>query len=382
MTRTGNETVGRVNRTVQRPGRIAEPAVGRRSLLIFASAAGLALAGCTDSPLIPGPDKPSTSQPTPLPGTVEAAATEKELAGYADALLARHQQKLDDDEQELIEQLRDAHLAHLAVLNSPTPFDLPRPTASGSATPPPSPGATPTGPASASSASSASPASSGPATPTVPIPGSAPKAIKELASLEAAASKAHRARALDPTGPEDQLALLTLLWGSLSAATDSYRHALGDGRDPAAEPAGQQRVAMALPSATDAATDLLEQCYAIIFGYQAALAELSGGRADRARSTLSGYRDLRDRLVNELTEDDHDLPAPHAGYKLPFQPTTSARAAKLIGTMETAMQPFLGQWLATTKDRKAALAVMIDNARDALAWTSAITVWPGWPSQP
>lgn len=345
-----------------------ERTLRRRSLLIFSAAAGLTLTGCTDSPLVPGPIRKQrpTPTPTPLPGTTEAATTERELADYADAVLRRHRTKLDKDRRRLLEQIRDAHCAHLTALTAADPF-TPQHTDS-------SP--TPTPPIPSSPEASSSPS----ATPSPAVSGSSSTAIKRLISLESDAGAEHRRRALGPTGPDDQLSHLVLLWGSLSTAAAGYAAALDDDRRPATAPA-QHRAAVTLPDAAQAAESLLQQCHAIIFGYQAALAELSGGRADHARATLSGYRALRDRLVEELTDDDHDLPAPHAGYQLPVQPTTATRAGKLIGAMETAMLPFIGQWLATTKDRKAALAAMIDNSRDALAWTSVITVWPGWPSQ-
>lgn len=355
--------------------------VGRRSLLIFTAAAGLGLAGCTDSPLVPGPGpKPSqTPKPIPLPGTVDAAATEQKLADYADAVLTRHRANLDHGERELVSQLHTAHLAHLEVLTSTAPFDLPQPTPSSTVSGGPTSSTSGSPIPSGSSTVSGTPSPS--ATLSVSVSGSPAKAIAALAALEAAAAEEHRARALRPGGPEDQLADLALLWGSLATAADSYRSALTDHRDPAAAPTGQQRVAIALPDRADAATNLLEQCYAIIFGYQTALAKLSGGRADHARSTLSGYRDLRDRLVDELLANDQKLPAPHAGYKVPVQPTSSSSAGKLLGSMETAMLPFIGQWLATSDSRSVPVATMIHTARDVLAWTSTIMVWPGWPTQ-
>lgn len=172
-----------------------------------------------------------------------------------------------------------------------------------------------------------------------------------------------------------------MLWGSLAAAAASYADAVADGRDPAPELVGRQRVAIGLPDPDTAARRLLEQCYPMIFGYQAALAELTGARDDHARATLAGYRDLRDQLVAVLVDHDQQLPAARAAYRLPVQPTSASSAVRLLGRMETAMLPFVGQWLATTEDRGAALDTMIRTAADALTWTSAIPVWPGWPTQ-
>ncbi|QDP96280.1 DUF4439 domain-containing protein [Microlunatus elymi] len=358
------------------------PAIGRRSLLIMIVAGGLALAGCTGSGPLPTPSSsaPPSPTPTPLPGTVEAAATEDALAGYAHAMLTRYDD-LEAAGKRLITRIRDAHVAHAAVLNSTDPTAVPAPTSGAS---------TPTSSATAPTGSATPPGEGGSAAqpggcscssqPTTPLPTSSTKALKTLRAMETKAAAAHRKRALAPTGPQDQLPWLTLLWGSLSSAAASYAQALAEGLDPGEAPLQDHRVAVELPSATGAVQSLVEQCYAVIFGYQAALAKLSGSTADHARSSLAGYRDLRDQLSGWLTGQDTDVPAAHAAYRLPIQPTNSSRAAALIGTMEDQLLPFLGQWLATTEhDQQRALDTMITGSRNVGYWSDKINLWPGWP---
>lgn len=322
-------------------------------MLIFSGTIALSLTGCTqDGPQTSGRGRsttpaPPTPTPTPVPGTVEAAERENDLAAFAAAALDRFSDRLSDADRNLLTNLRDAHLAHAAVL---APQDPTTPAASASASP--------------------------------PALGHGPKAARaKLHSLEAKAAKTYGQLALSATGAEDQLGTLALLWASLATASTCYADACSSGRNPGADVVGDHRQNVAAADPQTALHDLLEQCYAIIFGYQAALAALSGDRADHGRSRMAGYRDLRDQLADRLTDQKLPMPAPHAAYRLPVQPTSDARAAKLINLMETRMLPYLGQWVATSgpDDRQDALDTMITSAQDALVWSPKIIVWPGYP---
>ena len=378
----------------------AGPTIGRRSMLIMGVAGSLALTGCTSSGQQPSPSGSAAGTgtpaptPTPLPGTVEAGATENELAQYAAAILAGFGKHLAAQDRHLITAIRDAHLAHVAALGSPDPVSVPAPSPTTGASSPTSgssptvtPEATTAGSGSATNSAGASgsalPTGTATGSPTAPtLPKSPAKAIKKLRALETKASAAHRKRALDPTGPQDQRGWLTLLWGSLATAADDYARALTAGRDPGAHPDQDHRVAVKLPDAATAVQNLVEQCYPIIFGYQAAIAGLSGSAADHARSSLAAHRALRDQLSKWLTEQKADVPNAHAAYDLPVQPTSPSRAAKLLGTMEDQLLPYLGQWLASSKDdQESGLTAMITGTRNVGYWTHKINIWPGWPVQ-
>ena len=326
--------------------------MNRRAMLIFSGAVALSLTGCTqDGPQTSGRGRssapaPQTPTPTPVPGTVEAAERENDLAAFSAAALDRFEDRLSAADRNLLTNLRDAHLAHAAVLTQPNP---PAPSASTPAAP--------------------------------PALGHGPKAARaRLKSLETKAAKAYSGLALSPTGPEDHLGDLALLWASLATASTCYAAACSRGSNPGSEVVGDHRTNVAVAGPDTAVHDLLEQCYAIIFGYQTALAALSGSRADHARSRMAGYRDLRDQLADQLSDQRLPVPAPHAAYRLPVQPTSDTRSAQLIGRMESRMLPYLGQWLrtASSDDRRRSLDTMIETAQDAQTWSPKIIVWPGY----
>ena len=207
--------------------------------------------------------------------------------------------------------------------------------------------------------------------------------LAKLRKLETAASKVYAASAADPDGPDDRHDQLALLWGSLSTAAAGYAAACRSGADPGGSLAGEHRADVDLPKDADTAIQhLVAQCDAIIFGYQAAIAALSGSRADQAQDRLADYRALRDQLAAELTAHKVTVPAPHAGYRLPVQPKSSSSAGKLIGLMETGVLPYFGQWLAVAEpgDRPDVLRYLTDTAEHAQDWSPRITVWPGYPT--
>lgn len=218
--------------------------------------------------------------------------------------------------------------------------------------------------------------------------------LDRLRRLEAEASKSYAAQVAAPGVAASRHGDVVLLWGSLAAAAAGYASLCRWGTDPGATVIGRQRMAVRLPDRDTAIGNLLSQCYAIIFGYQSAIAYLSDERAEAARGRLGEYRELRDRLTGLLGDDKAAVPEPHAAYQLPVQPKSDSSAARLIGLMETRMLPYFGQWLATvdtagdttgdtTGDadgRTQVLATMIAAVRYDLGWVPRINVWPGYPT--
>jgi hypothetical protein len=181
-------------------------------------------------------------------------------------------------------------------------------------------------------------------------------------------------------GPADQQARLALLWASLYAAAETCATAAADRSAAGDALSGDHRRPVVLPDAGTAVQDAVAQCHAMIFGFQAAIAELSGARSTEAFGELARYRDLRDALSAQLNDHGQRVPAAHAAYQLPIQPTSAAAAAHLISVMETRMLPYLGLWAATGRaDRKTALQALTDTSRQAFSWSGRIPVWPGWP---
>ncbi|WP_195909141.1 DUF4439 domain-containing protein [Microlunatus sp. Gsoil 973] len=360
--------------------------MGRRKFLSFGVSLGVGavgvgfgavgLAGCTGDRL-PGPDRPDpsaaippTPTPTQLPGTVESATRETDLAIFAATALRRFRGELTIAQRHLLVCLRDAHRGHAAVLGRVDPLAPDGSTTTPNPTTPATPAGTPTPTTDASAGR--------------PSVGHSPKAaLAELRTLESRATKAYAALAESAAGPEDQQAGLVLLWGSLAAASAGYLTACRHGTDPGPGVIGDHRLNVIIPDQQTAVANLLRQCYAIIFGYQSAIAQLSGDRVDTASTRLAGYRDLRDRLAAQLDDQQARVPAAAAAYRLAVQPTSAGRAARLIAIMETRMLPFLGQWLATVDkaDRSATLATMIRTADHTVEWSPKITVWPGYPTR-
>ena len=173
-----------------------------------------------------------------------------------------------------------------------------------------------------------------------------------------------------------------LLWGSLATAAAGYAALCSADTDPGPHVIGEQRVDVALPHANTAMANLLSQCYAIIFGYQTAIAYLTSARADAARDRLADYRGLRDRLAARLGDQKVAIPTAHAAYQLPVQPKSDTTATRLIGLMETRMLPYLGQWLATVDadGRSTVLGLLTSGAGYDLGWSPTVNVWPGYPT--
>jgi hypothetical protein len=204
--------------------------------------------------------------------------------------------------------------------------------------------------------------------------------IKKLAAYESRLADRHRARAVHPVGPTDRQGLLTLLWASLCAAAEACAAACADRDDPVRALVGDDRRPITLPDPTAAIQDVVAQCHAMIFGYQAAIPRLSGARGAQAADELARYRALRDALSARLDDQGRTVPEAHAAYQVSPAPTSASAAVTLIGSMETRMLPYLGLWAATAGgDRKSALDSLIETSRQTLSWSGAISVWPGWP---
>ena len=318
---------------------------GRRRLLGLGLGLPLAAWGCTvsdptiDPPGTTGPPPTGTppAGPPPLSGAGAAAVREQTLAGMAGAL-ARAQR--DPDRRRLLAGIRDGHREHAAVLAGPDPLGRARPT--------PLPGARTAG--------------SG--------------TVQQLAAAERAAAAAYRATALGTGG------LPALLWGSLSVCAVGFDAALRS--DPEAEvapaPTGT-RASVPVLEAVAAAQSLLRQLHAVVYGYQVAAGRLpAASRAyRRAQQGLRLHQRHRDQLTDLLRDREAEVPPAEPAYEVRVR--DAAGATRLIRTMEQALAPHCGLWLASAGavDRPAALTLLSRAVAAARAWGAPVPVWPGWP---
>ncbi len=66
------------------------------------------------------------------------------------------------------------------------------------------------------------------------------------------------------------------------------------------------------------------------------------------------------------------------------EPTDAASARTLAATLETRIQPFLGQWLRTAagsgtgSDRQTAQSALEAAVSAGLGWGAPLNFWPGW----
>ncbi len=338
------------------------PVLDRRAVLVSAAAAAVGLAGCrsgTDPFPRPTVSGARPQSPRPLPGVVDARRQELQVARYAAAVL-HGSGELRTADRQLLARIRDTHDIHAAVLSSDDPLDTrlrrpSRPTSAATGVASPTPSAVPRRPAAA---------------------------IATLQQLESRLVEEHRARALQSTRSDVQPQRLVLLWASLSTAAALCATACAQRRDPGAL-VDDHRGPVALPGASTAVRDVVAQCHPMIFGIQAAAAQLSGSAAADASDELSRYRALRDRLSLELTDRGRSVPAARATYRLPVQPTDTPTAMTLISGMEERMLPYLGLWTATAvtvSERRTALETLISTGRRTLDWSPRIAVWAGWPT--
>jgi len=340
---------------------VGPPVWSRRRLLATGgawSALGAAsLAGCTVSD--PALDSPSTAATTPAigpttatppitpsaaaPGYPGPARREQDLAELARAV--RRRTGWSGDQTTLLDLLVAAHTDHARVLAS-------------------------TDPAARS-------------TGTTRVPAAVPsldgltndEALRRLATAETALATVHRGAARTATG------LDALLWGSLAVAAEGF--ALVDDADPPSAVGLRSHRPAVILSDVAATQQMVRQLHAIIWGYQLATGKLpvtSNARL-RALAGLLQHRILRDRLITWLRSHEAEVPVAEAAYAPATNPTDAGSAGALIRTMETALLPFCGLWLAaagSTPDRDLALKTLGSTARTGRSWGGGVRGWPGW----
>jgi hypothetical protein len=352
---------------VEEGGRDGLPPTSRRGLLsaglgLLAVAAVPALGGCTPSdPRIdsdgrrrsPTPDRRSPSGPA-SPTTVASpglAAGEQSLADLAGGILVGvHRAQLSASRRKVLAAVREAHLQHVAALDSATPADRPLPA---------DPAPTPT-PLTGSRARA-----------------SLPSVLAVLAQSERSQAERWRRAALAATGSA------ALVSGSLSVAATSYSTAVTASTPVPTAVARRPHSLTAALSDVEALQQMVAQLHAIVYGYQLALGHLSPATSEgrRAAVSLRRRKALRDRLEQALTDRAASVPAAAGAYVPSVAPTSAARASRLVRQMETALLPFCGLWLASatrTADRTDALGTLTATEATARAWGAPLTVWPGW----
>lgn len=318
--------------------------------LALLSSAGLS--GCRFSdPTIEGPGRSTgsptpgaagTPHPTPAPSpTVDpssrsSANRERGLVALAAAISAGRQGKaLTKDQRSLLRSVRAAHQSHAAALDpdgqaakAPKISDL-----------------------------------------------SLPRALALLARREAAAAKAHRKAALTASG------LHALLLGSMSVSAAGFATAVPDTKPPPVTSA--DRGAVPLLSDVQAVQALVAQLHAVVYGYQLAIGPMPVASRQHARAVreLRSTRVQRDRLIAWLKRRKADIPSAESAYVPTVVPRDGASAAKLIRSMQVALMPFCGQWLAAAgdADRKRALTTLASTAERARSWDAPLQAWPGYP---
>ncbi len=281
-----------------------------------------------------------------LPGAAEAVVLETRLASLAVGVLAKTGSTAPSARQKLIlGQIRDAHLDHVRALVSPDPVE----------------------PGSAAAIATPEPATVAP---------ELADAIAALIALEKSAVSTYQAN----TGSATETA--TLLWASLTAASHGYADALDSDSGRSRTPLGQNREPLAQLSELDAMSQLLGQIDACLYGYPAALAQLSGSATTTAARRISSYYQLRNQLTAQMVAGRATPPAAAAVYVLDPDPSGAASATRLAAALETRIQPYLGQWVrtATGADRTKALTALLSAVSAGLGWGGALNRWPGWPS--
>ncbi len=331
-------------------------ALSRRGALLAGLAAlGALTVGCDPG----GPDDPDPAPPVPTPtqaplpplaGAGNAAEVEGRLSAQAGSLLKA------DDLGPALEAILTAtaagHRAHQVALSGPQPTG--RPTTGSSARPTPS-----------------------------PTRATLPAGLKKLvADQDAAARKlagnANRAESVT-----------ALFWASLAAAAGGYAQAVRQsGSAKAASPAKAPKPLKHRPvepiAAAAATRAMVEQLYAVGYGYQVAIGHLEDDQFERAATALRNHRSLRDRLIAGLVEESGEVPAAAPAYDVPVRPKDAASAAKLIMALETALLPFCGQWIAASaddEDRELAISTLRSVSVASVSWGGPLLSWPGYVEQ-
>jgi hypothetical protein len=325
----------------------------RAALLAGLGTIGALAAGCdfggSDEPAPAPPVRTPTHAPSPpLAGAEDAAEAEARLAGQVASLLkAGGEDELGPALSAILTSTGAGHRAHQVALAGPEPAtrptaaDVPRPTTS-----------------------------------RVSLASGLKKLItdedKAADRLAANAGKAGSVTAL--------------LWASMAAAAGGYAQALRQygstkGQVPAKapKPAAHRPVEPVEPEVAIRA--MVEQLYAVSYGYQMAIGHLSNARFERAAAALRKHRSLRDRLIAGLVKEAGEVPAAAPAYDVPVRPKDAASAAKLIMTLETALVPFCGQWVAAAAeddDRALAVATLRSTTVTAVSWGGPLLAWPGY----
>nr|WP_161606110.1 DUF4439 domain-containing protein [Microlunatus speluncae] len=329
----------------------------RAALLAGLGMLGAATVGCDPG----GPDDPEPAPPVPTPseaplpplaGAGNAAEVEGRLAGLAGSLL-----KADDDLGPALTAILTAaaagHRAHQLALAGPQPTGRPTTGSSSRATPPPS---------------------------TKSVPAGLKKLITdEDAAARKLAENANRAESVT-----------ALFWASLAAAAGGYAQAIrqqgtsakGTAPAKAPKPSAHRPVEPIEPTAATRA--MVEQLYAVGYGYQVAIGHLEKDQFERAAAALRNHRSLRDRLIGALVTESGEAPAAAPAYDVPVRPKNAASAAKLIMTLETALLPFCGQWVAAAtddEDRELAIGTLRSVSVTSVTWGGPLLLWPGYVDQ-
>lgn len=311
----------------------------------------IASSGPTTSPRV---TSTPTSSPTPTPAAVlQGRDAELALADLARAVLTgRHRADLDESQRGVLKTAEQVHRQHVTALNSPQPTTRPLPST------PASPAPTPRRPAGFDRLD-------------------LDESLDLLVDRELAQATRLREAGLNVSGFE------ALLWGSMSVAAGTLALGVPATRAVPTTPAVTTRRPTAAVSDVEALQSMVRQLHAIVYGYQLALGRLTATSADgrRALASLKDHRRLRDDLIAALVARSASVPAAAGAYVPTVDPTTAGRAARLIRSMETALQPFCGLWLASaTKpaDRTLALDTLATTAKTARAWNTPLPIWPGW----
>ena len=289
-------------------------------------------------------DQPSPSPSPTFAGSTQGAEAEQRLAGLAAALLTGPWRRSLGSRKALLVGVEAAHLEHATALLGEQPTN--RPTA------PPADPIKPTEKATTLEA-----------------------AFLRLRVAEQKQAVRHRKAALGTTGTS------SLLWGSMSVAASSYAAALRSTR-PVAVRKPKAHVPLPQLSDVEAAQELVRQLHAIVYGYQLAIGRLTDRSAQAvAVARLREQRILLDALTSSLVSRGAAVPAAEPAYEPGVDPRSSASAARLIKTMEIALAPFCGLWLAAAtngSDRGRAFTALADTVATGLRWGASIRAWPGW----
>lgn len=325
---------------------MSRPTLSRRALLAVSV---LGASGCTISdPTISGP-RPTQLSPTPtpaLPGATDAVTREEDVRRLALALGNRAAAEKDARGAARWRGVAEAHRVHAEVWASPDPT-----TRTAQASPSPQPSSEPT-----------------------VRRADVAKTTSQLGRREGTIRSESLTRSLGASGVS---ALLWASTGAFAAAAPTL------GRRGSIAAATPNPGAPTVGTEAEAATGLLRQVFAMIYGYQAAAGPLDYGSGDR-RATLdrlTQLETLRADLTDALVSAKQDVPVAEPAYRLSVRPTDAASSAKLRREMEAALLPWVGGWVASTGDESTARRAGGQLATGTALVASLggrVPVWPGF----